>query len=118
MLVLDSSMVTQRTSQRALLMDGAKKDAVLIVNSTLPPESLLELVNKYALSGEWKGKLVSIQARKYDSDLSIGLIGGLTKAWGSLSADSVISSLESLGMSEKAKAMRQAYDEANVIDAM
>ena len=116
--VLDSSMLTQKTSQRALLFDGAKPDAVLVINSTLPADILMRIVKKYVYSTEWRGKLVSIYARRYDSDLSIGMIGGLLKAWNIIPLDSAITALESLGMGGKANGLQRAFQDAVVLNVI
>src|SRR5208337_4723854 len=68
--VMDSSMLLHQTSQRALLFDGAKKDAVLVVNTSLSHDEIIRLVKKYNLADDWNGKLVTIRAKNYNKDIT------------------------------------------------
>jgi len=56
--VFSSSLLIQKTSQRALLFDGAKKDAVLLVNTSITPDDVvrLVLVKKYSLAQDCSEK--------------------------------------------------------------
>ncbi len=108
--VMDSSMLLHQTSQRALLFDGAKKGAVLVVNTSLSKEEILKLVGKYSLADEWEGKLVTIGARDYDADITYPLLGALVKASGIVDLESLLAGLETLGQGKKAEAVRKAYN--------
>lgn len=110
--VMDSSMLLHQTSQRALLFDGAKKDAVLVVNTSLSPEEVVRLVRKYSLAEDWEGKLVTIRARKYDPDITYALLGALVKALGMVSIDDLVAALDFLGQGKKADCVRRAYEES------
>jgi pyruvate ferredoxin oxidoreductase delta subunit len=110
--VLDSSMLLHQTSQRALLFDGAKKDAVLVVNTSLSPDEIIRLVKKYSLADDWDGKLVTIRAKSYDKDIAYPLLGALAKALGIVSLDDLLAALDSLGQSKNADSVRRAYEES------
>jgi len=110
--VLDSSMLLHQTSQRALLFDGAKKDAVLAVNTSLSPDEIVRLVKKYSLADDWDGKLVTIRAKSYDKDIAYPLLGALAKALGIVSLDDLLAALDSLGQSKNADSVRRAYEES------
>jgi len=109
--VFDSSMLLHQTSQRALLFDGAKKDAVLVVNTSLSHEEVIRLLKKYSLAEDWEGKLVTIRAKSYDKDITYPLLGALVKALGIVRLDDLLAALESLGQSKKAEVVRRAYEE-------
>ena len=114
--VLDSSLLVKSTSQRALLLDGAKKEASLIVNTSLKPDVILKLVKKYGCAQDWEGRIFTIRAKKYDSNIALGMIGAITKAKESiLSLDDVIESLEIEGKSDSIGAIRSAYEETDSI---
>jgi len=110
--VLDSSMLLHQTSQRALLFDGAKKDAVLVVNTSLSPDEIVRLVKKYSLADDWDGKLVTVRAKSYDKDIAYPLLGALAKALGIVSLDDLLAALDSLGQSKNADSVRRAYEES------
>ncbi len=110
--VLDSSMLLHQTSQRALLFDGAKKDAVLVVNTSLSPDEIIRLVKKYSLADDWDGKLVTVRAKSYDKDIAYPLLGALAKALGIVSLDDLLAALDSLGQSKNADSVRRAYEES------
>jgi len=113
--VMDSSMLLHQTSQRALLFDGAKKGAVLVVNTSLSNEEVLKLVRRYSLADEWEGKLVTIGARNYDTDMTYPLLGALAKASGIVDLESLLAALETLGQGKKAEAVSKAYDDSKPI---
>jgi pyruvate ferredoxin oxidoreductase delta subunit len=113
--VMDSSMLLHQTSQRALPLDGAKKDAVLVVNTSLSPEEILLLVKRYALAEDWEGKLVTIRAKSYGPDIAYPLLGALAKAFGIVSAGDLAAALDFLGQSEKMDSVRRAYEESRPI---
>lgn len=115
-LVFDSSMLIHKTSQRALLFDGAKRDAVLVVNTSLKPSQILDLVKKYCLAQDWFGRLVTVRARSYDRNIAFGLIGALVKAFRDLKISHVIDALNVLGFKDKVDIVRKAYDDAEPID--
>jgi pyruvate ferredoxin oxidoreductase delta subunit len=110
--VLDSSMLLHQTSQRALLFDGAKKDAVLVVNTSLTPDEIIRLVKKYSLADDWDGKLVTISAKSYGKDITYPLLGALAKALEIVSLDDLLAALDSLGQSKNADGVRRAYEES------
>lgn len=113
--VLDSSMLLHQTSQRALLFDGAKKDAVLVVNTSLSPEEIIRLVKKYSLAQDWNGKLVTIRAKNYGKDIGYPLVGALAKSLGIVSLNDLLTALDSLGQSKKADNVRRAYQDTNPV---
>ncbi|MEM3334540.1 MAG: hypothetical protein QXY47_00685 [Thermoplasmata archaeon] len=73
--LFSSSLLIQKTSQRALLLDGAKSDAVLVVNTSLFSDDVIKLVKKYNLSQNWFGKVVTIKTSKIDKSPSYPLLG-------------------------------------------
>jgi len=114
--VMDSSMLVHTTSQRALLFDGAKKDAVLVVNTSLSSDEVLGLVRKYSLRKSWTGKLVRIQARNYDKEIAYPLLGALLKAWKAVSVEDLLKALDSLGGSNKVDIVNRAYRDAKPVN--
>lgn len=114
-IVMDSSMLLHQTSQRALPLDGAKKDAVLVVNTSLSPEEIVRLVKRYALAEDWEGKLVTIKAKNYDSGIAYPLLGALAKAFGVVSIGDLMAALDFLGQSKKMDSVRKAYEESRPI---
>ena len=60
--VMEPTILINQTSQRALLFDGAKKDAVLVVNTSLSPTEITRLLKKRSIAQDWSGKLVTILA--------------------------------------------------------
>jgi pyruvate ferredoxin oxidoreductase delta subunit len=113
--VMDSSILIHQSPQRALLFDGAKKDAVLVVNTSLSPDEIIRLVKKYSLAEDWNGKLVTIRAKSYNKDITCGLLGALAKALGLVKLDDIIAALDSLGQSKKADSVRRAYEESKPV---
>lgn len=113
--VMDSSMLLHQTSQRALPFDGAKKDAVLVVNTSLSSEEIVRLVKRYALAEDWDGKLVAIRAKDYDSDIAYPLLGALAKAFGIVSIGDLVAALDFLGQSKKTDSVRRAYEDSRPI---
>ncbi len=114
--VFSSSMLVEKTSQRALLFDGAKKNAVLVVNTSLKPDDIIKLVKKYNLSKDWNGKLVTISAGEIDQNIAFPLVGALIKAWNKITLDDVIRALEALGRENKIESVKKGYDNAVVKD--
>jgi pyruvate ferredoxin oxidoreductase delta subunit len=116
--VLDSSLLVKSTSQRALLLDGAKTNASLVVNTSLKPEIILRLVKKYGCAHDWDGKIFTLRAKKYGKNIAYGMIGAIAKAMEPLvTLEYVIDSLESSEDQEEAvDAVRRAYDEAESIE--
>ena len=110
--VMDSSILLHRTSQRALVFDGAKKDAVLVVNTSLPPERILEVVEELQLTHEWTGKLVTIKARSYDAEIAYPLLGALLKAWSTITLEDLSTTLELLGKADKMVIVDRSYSDA------
>ena len=111
--VFDSSMLLHQTSQRALLFDGAKKNAVLVVNTSMSHDQIIRLVKKHCLAEDWEGKLVTIRAKSYDKAITYPLLGALAKALGIVRLDDLLAALDSLGQGKKAEMVRRAYEEAN-----
>jgi pyruvate ferredoxin oxidoreductase delta subunit len=107
--VMDSSILLHKTSQRALIFDGAKRDAVLVVNTSLPPERIVEAVKEAQLTHEWTGKLVTIRARSYDTEIAYPLLGALLKAWGTIKLEDLSTALELLGKADKIGIVERAY---------
>lgn len=110
--VLDSSMLLHQTSQRALLFDGAKKHATLVVNTSLSADEVVRIVKSHALAGDWEGNLVTIKARDYDKEIAYPLLGALARASGIVKIEDVVSALDSLGQAKKAVIIRRAYTDA------
>jgi pyruvate ferredoxin oxidoreductase delta subunit len=113
--VMDSSMLLHQTSQRALLLDGAKEGAVLVVNTSLSSEEILRLVSKYSLAEEWQGKLVTIKAASYDADIAYPLLGALVKASGIVDLNSLVAALDTQGQGGKADIVRKAYEDSKPV---
>jgi pyruvate ferredoxin oxidoreductase delta subunit len=97
-----------------LLFDGAKRDAVLVVNTSLSHDEIIRLVRKYSLANDWFGKLVTIRAKKYGRDMAYPMLGALTKALGNVKLDEILAALDFLGQSKKKDLVRMAYDESKV----
>jgi len=115
-IVMEPTLLISPTSQRALLLDGAKKDAVLVVNTSLSSHEVVKLVKKYSLARDWFGKLVTVRARSYDANITYPLLGALIKAWNILSLDDLLDAIEFLGADNRSSVVRRAYDEANLVD--
>jgi len=114
--VMDSSILLHKTSQRALIFDGAKKDAVLVVNTSLPPARILEVVEQEQLTREWTGKLVTVRARSYDIEIAYPMLGALLKAWNTIKLDDLSTALELLGKADKMGIVERAYTDAEPIE--
>jgi pyruvate ferredoxin oxidoreductase delta subunit len=114
--VMEPTILIGQTSQRALLFDGAKKDAVLVVNTSLSPKEIVRLVKKGCLAQDWFGKLVTVRARKYDVNVAFPMLAALTKAWDGVSLDDLLSALESSGAGSKTSVVRRAYSEVNPVN--
>lgn len=116
LVVLDSSILIHPTSQRAMLFDGAKRNAVLAVNTSLSQSQVLGLVKKHSLRQDWTGKLVTVRARKYDIEIAYPLLGALAKASGVVGTDDLYAALHSLGKSEKFAVVEKAFNECEPVD--
>ena len=115
-IVMEPTILISQTSQRALLFDGAKKDAVLVVNTSLSPKEVIALVKKRCLAQDWSGKLVTVRARKYDADIAFPLLAALTKAWNGVNLDDLLNALDSTGAGSKAGVVRKVYSDAEPVD--
>jgi len=107
--VMEPTMLISQTSQRALLFDGAKKDAVLVVNTSLSPKEVIRLVKKRCLAQDWCGKLVTIRAREYDANIAFPLLAALAKAWNVVSLDDLLDALDSAGHRDKTGLVKRVY---------
>jgi 2-oxoacid:acceptor oxidoreductase delta subunit (pyruvate/2-ketoisovalerate family) len=114
--VMEPTLLISQTSQRALIFDGAKKNAVLVVNSSLSPRQILELVKKRCLAQDWTGKLVVVRARKYDSNIAFPLLAALAKAWSGVNFSDLLDALDFSGASSKTDVMRRVYSEVEPVD--
>ncbi|MEM2004676.1 MAG: 4Fe-4S binding protein [Zestosphaera sp.] len=115
--VMDSVSLLKETSQRATLFDGIKDDAVFVVNTGLTPSQVLALLKKYQLTRDWFGKLVTVSASKYHTNVAFGLIGALLKAWNVVGLEDVLNALEALKIDEGAgEAIASAYKDASVTE--
>jgi pyruvate ferredoxin oxidoreductase delta subunit len=114
--VMEPTILISQTSQRALLFDGAKKDAVLVVNTSLSPNEILRLVKKRGLAQDWSGKLVTIRARDYDANIAFPLLAALAKAWNVVSLEDLLDALDSAGQSSKTALLRKVYSEVSPIE--
>jgi pyruvate ferredoxin oxidoreductase delta subunit len=114
--VMEPTLLITETSQRALLFDGAKKNAILVVNTSLSSDRVAELVKKYSLAQNWFGKLVTVRAKSYESNIAYPLLGALLRAWNVVSLDTLSMALDSLGTGKKAEVVRRAYEEARPVD--
>ncbi len=113
--VMDSSMLLHQTSQRALLLDGAKRDAVLVVNTSLSPEEVLRLVKGHSLAGDWEGRLVTVRAKDYDSEAAYPLLGALAKSSGVIGIDDLVAALALLGLEGKGESVRRAFEDSRPV---
>jgi pyruvate ferredoxin oxidoreductase delta subunit/oxalate oxidoreductase subunit delta len=114
--VMEPTIMISQTSQRALLFDGAKKDAVLVVNTSLSPKEVIGLVKKRCLAKDWSGKLVAIRARNYDSNIAFPMLAALAKAWRGIAIDDLLAALDFSGLGGKASVVRKVYSEAEPVD--
>ena len=90
----------------------------LVINTSLSPNTILELIKKYQCAHDWEGSIITVQAKKYDPNISFGIIGATLRAIeDKVSMDNVFDALEAKeNMSEKIKAVNQAYEEAESVD--
>lgn len=114
--VMEPTILVSQTSQRALLFDGAKKDAVLVVNTSLPTKEIIRLVKKRCLAQDWCGKLVAIRARSYDTDIAFPLLAALSKAWNIVSLEDLSDALDATGQGSKASVARRVYSDVEPVD--
>jgi 2-oxoacid:acceptor oxidoreductase delta subunit (pyruvate/2-ketoisovalerate family) len=114
--VMEPTIMIGQTSQRALLFDGAKKDAVLVVNTSLSPKQIIGLVKKRCLAQDWSGKLVALRARNYDNNIAFPLLAALAKAWNGVALDDLLAALDCLGLGSKAGVVRKVYSEAEPVN--
>jgi len=116
--VLDSSMLVHPTSQRALLLDGAKKHSSLVVDTSLTPQDILRLIKKYNCAQDWEGKITTVRARKYHQNIAFGMLGTLARAIeDELPFSYVVDALEELEYKEDAiDAVKRTYEEAEPIE--
>lgn len=114
--VMEPTLLISQTSQRALIFDGAKKNTVLVVNSSLSPKQILELVKRRCLAQDWNGKLVAVRARKYGANIAYPLLAALAKAWSGVSFDDLLAALDFSKASSKADVMRRVYSDVEPVD--
>jgi pyruvate ferredoxin oxidoreductase delta subunit len=114
--VMEPTILVSQTSQRALLFDGARRDAVLVVNTSLSPKDVARLVKKRSLAQSWYGKLVVLRARKYDANIAFPLLAALAKAWTRVSLDDLLDALDYTGASNKTSLVRRVYREVEPVD--
>jgi 2-oxoacid:acceptor oxidoreductase delta subunit (pyruvate/2-ketoisovalerate family) len=114
--VMEPTILVSQTSQRALLFDGAKKDAVLVVNTSLSPKEVIRLVKKRCLAQEWHGKLVTIRAKDYDANIAFPMLGALAKAWDVVSLDNLVDALDSAGHGDKTGLVKRVCSEVQPVD--
>ncbi len=114
--VMEPTILISQTSQRALLFDGAKKDAVLVVNTSLSSKQVIELIKKRCLAQDWSGKLVTLRAKKYDANIAFPLLGALAKAWAHVDLDDLLEALEYSGSAGKISVVRAVYSEVSPVD--
>jgi pyruvate ferredoxin oxidoreductase delta subunit len=112
--LFSSNFLLQKTSQRALLFDGAKKNAILVVNTSLSPDDVVNVVKKYNLAQDWFGKVVTVNAIKIDSAIAYPILGALASAWDVIDLDSVLAALELLDAEKKKDSVKKGYDMAKV----
>lgn len=118
--VLDSSMIVHSTSQRALMLDGTKEDARLVVNTSLATEDILKLVKKYGCAQDWRGKIATVRARKYHHNISFGMIGALAKSLEDVLAfEDVVGALETMGhRGDEVEAVQLSYEETEPVSVI
>jgi 2-oxoacid:acceptor oxidoreductase delta subunit (pyruvate/2-ketoisovalerate family) len=114
--VMEPTLLISQTSQRALILDGAKKNSVLIVNSSQSTRQILELVKRRCLAQDWNGKLVAVRARKYDAEIAFPLLAALAKAWPCVNFNDMLDALDLSGASSKADIMRRVYSDVEPLD--
>jgi pyruvate ferredoxin oxidoreductase delta subunit len=114
--VMEPTLLISQTSQRALIFDGAKKNTVLVVNSSLTPGQILELVKRRCLAQDWTGKLIAVRARKYDANIAYPLLAALAKAWQGVYFENILDALDASGTSQKADVMKRVYSEVEPIN--
>ena len=114
--VMEPTLLISQTSQRALIFDGAKKNTVLVLNSSLSPRQVLEVVKRRCLAQDWTGRLVVVRARKYCANIAFPLLAALAKAWRGVDFDDVLDALDLSGASSKADVMRKVYSDVEPVD--
>jgi len=118
-ILYDSSILLHQTAQRSLVMDGAKKNAVLVVNTSLRSEKILEIVKKYSLAEDWDGRIVTVKAtslaKKYNTDMSYALLGALLKGWDVIKMEDILSALDYLNLPKNAVLVKEAYENASIL---
>ena len=112
--VFSSNYLIQRTSQRALLFDGAKTNATLVVNTSLSPDAVISLVKKYSLAQDWNGKVVTISSSKIDKSIAFPMIGATLRGYEKIDLDAVLTALDMLGLEKKKDSVRKGYEQAVV----
>jgi pyruvate ferredoxin oxidoreductase delta subunit len=114
--VMEPTILISQTSQRALLFDGAKKDAVLVANTSLSTDEIMRLVKKRCLAQAWSGKLVAIRARNYDANIAFPLLAALAKAWNVVSLDDLLDALDSTRQGNKSSLIKRVYSEVKPVE--
>jgi 2-oxoacid:acceptor oxidoreductase delta subunit (pyruvate/2-ketoisovalerate family) len=114
--VMEPTILISQTSQRALLFDGAKKDAVLVVNTSLSSNDVVRLVKKRCLAQDWCGKLVTIRAKKYDVNIAFPLLAALAKAWRIVSLDDLLEAFDSVGHADKTGLVKRVYSDVEPVE--
>jgi 2-oxoacid:acceptor oxidoreductase delta subunit (pyruvate/2-ketoisovalerate family) len=114
--VMEPTILVSQTSQRALLFDGAKKNAVLVVNTSLSSTEITRLLKKRSIAQDWSGKLVAIRARDYDTNIAFPLLAALTKAWNIVSFDDILDALDSTGQDNKIGVVKKVYSEVEPVE--
>ncbi len=114
--VMEPTILVSQTSQRALLFDGAKKDAVLVVNTSLSSNDVVRLVKKRCLAQDWCGKLVTIRAKEYDTNIAFPLLAALAKAWNVVSVDDLLDALDSAGDGDKTGLVKRVYSDVDPVE--
>ena len=114
--VMEPTILVSQTSQRALLFDGAKKDAVLVVNTSLSPNDVVRLVKKRCLAQDWCGTLVTIRAREYDANIAFPLLAALTKAWNVVGLDDLLDALDTAGHEDKTGLAKRVYSDVEPVE--
>ncbi|WP_272984891.1 4Fe-4S binding protein [Fervidicoccus fontis] len=112
--VFSSSLLLQKTSQRALLFDGAKKNAILVVNTSISPDDVVKLVKKYNLAQDWFGRVVTISAARIDSAIAYPMLGAVASAWDRVDLDSLLAAADIFGKEKKKESIRKGYENSSV----
>jgi len=114
--ILDPAMIITGTSQRASIFDGLKQGGTIVVNSSLPLDTIKKLLKEAIPPGtSWKGKTVILRAADYDRDVAIACSAAVAKATNVVDVKSVAKAFEQLGVpKEKSDVLKKAYDEAEI----